>query len=70
MHFDGACSSEGNGFVVVVYSPVGKINNFSYRLKFACTNNVKKFESLVLGIESWLLSYFCFYEFLTYCQYG
>ena len=43
MHFDGSCSSEGNGDGIILYSPVGKIPNFSYRLEFACTNNVTEF---------------------------
>jgi ribonuclease HI len=34
------------------YSPMGKIHNFSYRLEFACTNNVTEFEALLLGIEN------------------
>jgi ribonuclease HI len=52
MHFDGACSNEGNGVGIVLYSPVGKIHNFSYRLEFSCTNNVTEFEALLLGIEN------------------
>jgi hypothetical protein len=40
MHFDGACSGEGKGVGIVLYSPSGKIHNFAYRLEFACTNNV------------------------------
>jgi hypothetical protein len=32
MHFDGACSSEGNGEGIIIYYPIGKIHNFSYRL--------------------------------------
>jgi ribonuclease HI len=52
MHFDGACSNEGNGVGIVLYSPLGKIHNFSYRLEFACTNNVTEFEALMLGIEN------------------
>jgi ribonuclease HI len=52
MHFDGACSSEGNGVGIILYSPVGKIYNFSFRLEFACTNNVVEFEALLLGIEN------------------
>ena len=52
MKFDGAWSNEGNGDGIVLYSPVGKIHNFSYRLDFACTNNVTEFESLILGIEN------------------
>jgi hypothetical protein len=52
MHFDGSCSNEGNGAGVVLISPVGKIHNFSYRLEFACTNNITEFEALLLGIEN------------------
>ena len=52
MHFDGSCSSEGNRAGIILYSPMGKIHNFSYRLEFACTNNVTEFEALLLGIEN------------------
>jgi ribonuclease HI len=52
MHFDGSCSNEGNGASIILYSHVGKIHNFSYRLEFACTNNVTEFETLLLGIEN------------------
>jgi ribonuclease HI len=52
MHFNGACSSEGNGAGTILYSLVGKIHNFYYRLEFSCTNNVTEFEALLLGIEN------------------
>jgi ribonuclease HI len=52
MHFDGSCSSEGNIVGIILYSPVGKIHNFSYRLEFSFTNNVIEFEALFLGIEN------------------
>jgi hypothetical protein len=52
MKFDGSCSNEGNGAVIILYSHVGKIHNFSYRLEFACTNNVTEFEALLLYIEN------------------
>jgi ribonuclease HI len=52
MHFDGSCSNEGNGVGIIVYSLVGKIHNFSYRLEFVCTNNITEFEALLLGIEN------------------
>jgi ribonuclease HI len=52
MHFDASCSNEGNKAGIILYSPVGKIYNFSYRLEFACTNNVIEFEALLLGIEN------------------
>jgi ribonuclease HI len=52
MHFDGSCSNERNKAGIILYSPVGKIHNFSYRLEFSCRNNVTKFEALLLGIEN------------------
>jgi ribonuclease HI len=52
IHFDGSCSNEVNGASIILYSPIGKIHNFSYRLEFACTNNVVVFEALLLGIEN------------------
>jgi ribonuclease HI len=52
MHFDGSCSNKGNEVDIILYSPVGKIHNFSYGLEFACTNNVTEFETLLLGIEN------------------
>jgi hypothetical protein len=52
MHFDGSCSNGGNGVSIILYSPIGKIHNFSYRLEFSCTNNVVEFEALLLGIEN------------------
>jgi ribonuclease HI len=52
MHFDGSCSNEGNIDGIILYSPVGKIHNFSYRLEFACTKNVTEFEALLFGIEN------------------
>jgi ribonuclease HI len=52
MHFDGSCSIEGNGAEIILYSPIGKIHKFSYRLEFSCMNNVIEFEALLLGIEN------------------
>jgi ribonuclease HI len=52
MRFDGSCSNEGNKVGIILYSHVGKIHNFSYRLEFSCTNNVTKFEALLSGIEN------------------
>jgi ribonuclease HI len=52
MHFDGACSSEGNEVGIILVSPAEKIHNPSYRLEFTCSNNVSEFETLLLGIEN------------------
>jgi ABC-type siderophore export system fused ATPase/permease subunit len=71
MHFDGSCSSEGNGANIILYSLVGKIFNFSYRLYFACTNNVTEFKALLLFIENDYnlgcghLSSFGYFEFVV-----
>jgi ribonuclease HI len=51
MNFYGACSNEGNGDGIILYSPLGKIHNCSYRLEFACTNNMTEFEALILAIH-------------------
>jgi hypothetical protein len=52
MNFDGSCSIERNKASIILYSLVGKIHNFSYRLEFSCTNNVTEFQALLLGIGS------------------
>jgi ribonuclease HI len=52
MHFDASFSNEGNGISIILYSPIGKIHNFSYSLEFSCTNNVTEFEALLLGIKN------------------
>ena len=52
MHFDGSRSNEGNGAGIILVSPAGKIHNLSYKLEFACTNNVTEFEALLLSIEN------------------
>jgi hypothetical protein len=52
MHFDGSCSNEGNGAGITLISPTGKFHNLSYKLEFACLENVVDFEDLLLGIEN------------------
>jgi ribonuclease HI len=52
MHIYGSRSIEGNGVGIILVSSVGKINNLSYRLEFAFTDNVIEFEGLLLGIEN------------------
>jgi ribonuclease HI len=52
MHFDGARSNEYNGASIILVSPAGRTYNPSYRLEFACTNNVAKLKYLLLGIEN------------------
>jgi len=45
-------SNEGNEVGVILVSPAGKIHNLSYRLEFACSNDVVEFKALLLGIEN------------------
>jgi ribonuclease HI len=52
MRFDGSCCSEGNGVGITFVSPARKFHNLSYRLEFACSNNVADFKALLLGIEN------------------
>jgi ribonuclease HI len=62
MNFYGSCSNEVNGADIILYSPIGKIQNFSYRLEFSYTNNAIEFEVLLLGIEN---SYYLGCDHLT-----
>jgi len=52
MHFYGACSNDGKGVEIVLYSPLVKIHNFFDIPEFSYTNNVAKFEARILGIEN------------------
>jgi ribonuclease HI len=52
IHFNGSCTSEHNGFGIVLVSPTGEIHTMSYILEFSCTNNTVEFETLLLGIKN------------------
>ena len=51
MSFDGAFSKTGKGVSIVLTSPSKKNFNFAYRLEFDASNNVAKYEALILGLE-------------------
>jgi ribonuclease HI len=51
LDFDGAHSSVGSGAGIVLRSPDNETTLFSYRLEFDCTNNIAKYEALILGIN-------------------
>jgi ribonuclease HI len=51
MFFDGASSREGVGARVVFLSPCQEAIPLSYKLEFEDTNNVAKYEALVLGLR-------------------
>lgn len=49
-HFDNASSNEGNFIRCIVYSPLDKIHQFTFRHEFDCTNNIAEFEASLLCI--------------------
>lgn len=51
MHFYSAYAKEGTGAGVILISPSGRNLNFSFSLLFVCTNNVAKYEALILGLR-------------------
>jgi hypothetical protein len=51
LEFDGAHSSAGSGAGIVLISPDKGVTCFSYRLEFDCTNNISKYEALILGLN-------------------
>lgn len=51
MHFDGASSKEGLGVGVVFVSPKNNTFIYSFTLIFLFTNNIVKYEALVLGLR-------------------
>ena len=51
MDFDGAMSKEGVGAGIWIRPPKGEPNLFSYNLYFDCTNNIAKYEPLILGLK-------------------
>jgi ribonuclease HI len=52
MFFDGASSKEGVGVGVIFVSPTQETISLSYKLEFETTNNVTKYEALVLGLRA------------------
>ena len=49
--FDGACSKHGVGVRIVFVSPTRETKTLASRLEFNCTNDVAKYEALLLGLE-------------------
>ena len=52
MYFDGSVDKVGVGASVYIISPMRDFKDLSYKLTFECTNNVAKYESLLLGLNS------------------
>jgi ribonuclease HI len=52
MEFDGVVSKEGVGAGVWLHNHRSRYSeNHSYKLNFQCTNNIAKYESLMLGLK-------------------
>lgn len=51
LYFDGASFKEGSGAGVVFISPEKNTFRYSSTLKFSCTNNIEKYEALLLGLK-------------------
>ena len=52
MSFDGAASKKGAGAGISIRPLVGEPELLSYKLDFKCTNNVSKYEALILGLRA------------------
>ena len=52
MSFDGAASKKGVGVGIWIRPPIGEPKLLSYKLDFKCTNNVAKYEALILGLRA------------------
>lgn len=52
LFFDGSSSKEGAGACIVLISPANEVFSFSYKLEFETTNNIVKYEALILGLKA------------------
>ena len=52
MYFDGSVAEIGVGVGVSIISPIRYFKALSYKLTFECTNNVAKYEALLLGLHA------------------
>ena len=51
MYFDGSRSRTTVKAEMVFVSPISIVKLFSYRLGFGCTNNIAKYEALMIGLD-------------------
>lgn len=51
MNFDGVVSKEGTWASICITGLEFEYRSFSYKLYFDCTNNVAKYEALILGLK-------------------
>jgi len=52
MFFDGAFSKEATGEGVVIVFPPQECIHLSFKLTFQVTNNIAKYEALILGLNA------------------
>ena len=52
MYFDGSISKEGVCVGVGIISPDIEFKFYSFKIKFEITNNVAKYEALLLGLNA------------------
>jgi ribonuclease HI len=52
MYSDGSSSKEGSGAGILFISPSQEVITLSYKLEFETTNNIPKYEALVLGLRT------------------
>jgi ribonuclease HI len=50
MYFYGSSSKEGSGASILLISPAQEVIKISYKMEFETTNNIAKYEALVLGL--------------------
>lgn len=51
MFFDGAAQKYGAGTGVVFVTPQGEVMPLSFTLTKICSNNVAKYQALIIGLE-------------------
>jgi hypothetical protein len=51
MSFDGSYSKEGSSVGIISISPSKEVFSLSYKYEFETTNNIAKYEALVLGLR-------------------
>ena len=51
MFFDGAARKDGARAGVVFVTPQGEVLPFSFALTHLCSNNVAKYQALIIGLE-------------------
>ena len=51
LYFDGSHTRNGSGAGIMFFTPQGDFIPKSYRITFQCTNNIAKYEALIIGLK-------------------